>query len=89
MTMRICGESMRVKKTTRVCYDAVRSWENAATRGYLSILLYLGRLPSLRAALPCCAPTRTRQLSVMYIRDDGAYIKQEVPNMQVLECGCA
>ena len=67
----------------------VRTWENDATRGYLGMLLYLGRQRSLRAALPCCSATSTGIISLMYIDNDGSYIKQDVPNMQVLECGCA
>jgi len=54
------------------------------------MLLYLGRQRGLRAALPCCSATSTKAISLLYIdHDDGSYIKQDVPNMQVVECGCA
>jgi len=72
----------------RVCY-AVRAWENTATRGYLAMLMYLGRHRGLRAALPCCSATATGSLSLLYIASDSSLVKQDVPNMQVLECGCA
>ena len=69
--------------------DAVRSWENEATRGYLGMLLYLGRQSSVRAYLPCCSATSTGAISMLYYDAFGQLIKQNIPNMQVLECGCA
>jgi len=68
---------------------AVRSWENDATRGYLGMLLYLGRQRGLRAAMPCCSATVTGPVSILYIDQHAAVIKQDVPNMKVHECGCA
>jgi len=53
------------------------------------MLLYLGRQRGLRAALPCCSATATKAVSLLYVDHDGAIVKQDVPNMQVLECGCA
>ena len=72
-----------------VCLCAVRSWENDVTRGYLGMLLYLGRQRGLRAALPCCSATVTGSISLLYIDQDSSIVKQDVPNMKVLECGCA
>jgi len=68
---------------------AVRPWENDVTRGYIALLLHMGRKRGLRAALPCCSATLTGPVSLLYIDQEGSYIKQDVPNMQVLECGCA
>jgi len=53
------------------------------------MLLFLGRQRGLRAALPCCSATVTGTISLLYIDHDSSVVKQDVPNMQVRECGCA
>jgi len=53
------------------------------------MLLYLGRQRGLRAAVPCCSATVTGTVSLLYVDQDGTIVKQDVPNMQVQECGCA
>jgi len=80
----------RALSLSRVCVCVtVRRWENDATRGYLSLLIYLGRQDGLQAVLPCCSATMTGSISMVYLNNDGMVIKEDVRDMVVLKCGCA
>ncbi|KAK9506259.1 hypothetical protein O3M35_008228 [Rhynocoris fuscipes] len=43
------------------------------------------KLPEIR---PCCAPTQLSSLQIIYVNQNGTFLKSTIPNMSVVSCGC-